>query len=287
MIEEKEEFLTCKYDAIFKTVVIDQNNPKILEAILSNILGGKPKIISWPRTFIPKTNANEKSKERDLVVELDGTYINLEVVTGHGREVRSQLFTYHTSMWSQNILQGEKYDTDTLFLQIVLQFNSSVKKPLMREYKMQYIDPKTRELDIWIENFKTIEVNMERLKKMWYDGSIKDIEKYKYLMMIDMDASELENLKLKGSDDVVEEYADKVGKLNKNLNFINKIGKEREREYVFNTRLHLAREEGIEQGLEQGKINLIENMLKNDLTVEEISKLTNLSVDEINNLLEH
>lgn len=64
MIEEKEEFLTCKYDAIFKTVVIDQNNPKILEAILSNILGGKPKIISWPRTFIPKTNANEKSKEK-------------------------------------------------------------------------------------------------------------------------------------------------------------------------------------------------------------------------------
>ena len=85
----------------------------------------------------------------------------------------------------------------------------------------------------------------------------------------------------------MEEYADKVGKLNKNLNFINKIGKEKEREYIFNTRLHLAREEGIEQGLEQGKINLIENMLKNDLTVEEISKLTNLSVDEINNLLEH
>ena len=44
----------------------------------------------------------------------------------------------------------------------------------------------------------------------------------------------------------MEEYADKVGKLNKNLNFINRIGKEKEREYVY-----LAREVGIEQGFEQ------------------------------------
>ena len=44
----------------------------------------------------------------------------------------------------------------------------------------------------------------------------------------------------------MEEYADQVGKLNENLNFVNKIGKEKEREYVY-----LAREVGIEQGLEQ------------------------------------
>ena len=94
MIAEKE-FLTCEFGQMFKTVIIDDKDYTFLEAILSNILGGKPKVVSLPRTVVKKDTKSEKAKDRDLVVELDGTYINLEVVTGHGREIRSQLFTYH------------------------------------------------------------------------------------------------------------------------------------------------------------------------------------------------
>jgi len=53
MIQE-QEFLTCKIDQVFKTVVIDEKDYSILEAILSNILGGNPKVISLPRTVIKK-----------------------------------------------------------------------------------------------------------------------------------------------------------------------------------------------------------------------------------------
>lgn len=246
-------FLTCKLDAMFKTVFMNEKNPKLLEAVLSCILGGKPHIISWPTTYIPNTLAKEKAKTRDLVVELDGTYINLEVETGYGIETRCQLFTYHASMWKQNILVGNKYDIKTMFLQIVLQFGLSPHRSLIREYKMQSIDEETKEISVWVENFKTIEVNMERLKEMWYTKSSKDIDKYKYLMMIDMNEQELAYLQeIRGKDDIVEEYADKVGRLNKNPNFINTIGKEKEREYMFNTAVEVAREQGIEQGLEQG-----------------------------------
>lgn len=286
--EEVGEFLTCKFDQMFKTVVIDEKNPRILEAMLSCILGGKPKIISWPSTVIPNTIAKEKAKNRDLVVVLDGTYINLELVTGHGKQIRSQLFTYLASMWKQNILQGEKYDTKTLFLQIVLQFGLNPNKPLMKEHKMQAIDPETKEIEIWVENLKTIEINMERLKKLWYDNSIKDIKKYKYLMMIDMDLEELNKLKTKESDEIVEEFTEKVSNLNKNLNFINSIGKEKEREYMFNTAVELAREEGLEKGFENGckntRLENVRSLLDMGVTLETLKEGLNLTKEEIEEL---
>lgn len=149
----------------------------------------------------------------------------------------------------------------------------------MKEYKMQCIDDEKKKNAVWVKNFKTIEVNMERFKKMWYDNSINDIDKYKYLMMIDMNEEELESLrKAKGCDDIVEEYVDKVSKLNRNLNFINTIGKEKEREYVFNTRLELA--------VEQKQIDMIKTMSSNGLCIEDISKYTDIPIEEIQTILE-
>lgn len=283
--EETKEFLTCKMDAMFKTIVMDEKNPELLEAILSCVLEGHPHIISWPVTHLKNTLAHEKFKTRDLVVELDGTYINLEVETAHGPEVRSKLFTYLASMWKQNILQNEKYDTKTLFLQIVLQYGLSKNNKVMREYKMQSIDESTRKVTVWVENFKIIEVNMERLKQMWYDKSSEDIEKYKYLMMLDMNKSDLISLqKINGSDKIVKEYSDKVCELNRNVNFINTIGKEKEKEYMFNTRLELVREESLEQGKKEKNLENAKALLQNGVSKEIVIKSLNLTKEEIKSL---
>lgn len=284
-INGNREFCTCKLDAMFKTVFVDEKNPNLLEALLSCILGSETHIVSWPMTFIPNTTAKEKAKTRDLVILVDGKYINLEVVTGHGKETRCQLFTYHVSMWKQNILQGEKYDTKMMFLQIVLQFGSSPNKSLMKEYKVQSIDDETGEISTWVKNFKIVEVNMERVKKLWYDNSREDIEKYKYLMMIDMDKEELKGLlKVIGSDEILEEYRDKVCNLNRNLNFVNTIGKEKEREYMFNTAVDLAREEGIEQGILETRLENAKSLIANGIDKNVVIKSLNLTEDEIKKL---
>lgn len=65
MVEEQtaeEVFYTAKIDSVFKTVVIDEKNPSILEGILSNVLGGHPKVLSLPRTVISNDVVNEKLK---------------------------------------------------------------------------------------------------------------------------------------------------------------------------------------------------------------------------------
>lgn len=277
-------FLTSKIDQVFKTVVIDEKDYSILEAILSNILGGKPKVISLPRTVVKNDTTNEKAKDRDLVVELNGTYINLEVVTGHGREVRSQLFTYHVSMWKQNIVKSERYDTKTIFLQIVLQYGLSPNGPLMKSYKMQHINSLTNQQEEWISNFEALQINMERLKKLWYDGIKEDINKYKYLMMLDMNAKELESL---GKDDtIVKEYKTKICALNNNPDFVNTISKEREKILMHNTALEIAYEDGEEHGGRKKQLEIAKNLLQDGIPLETVSKNTGLSIEKLQTLNE-
>ncbi|SFI05844.1 conserved hypothetical protein (putative transposase or invertase) [Bacillus sp. 71mf] len=46
-----------------------------------------------------------------------------------------------------------------------------------------------------------------------------------------------------------------------------------------------SKKEGIEQGIEQGKIQLIRGMHKNGMPLEDIAKFTGLSTEEIRKLL--
>lgn len=88
---------------------------------------------------------------------------------------------------------------------------------------MQHIDKDTKEIEEWIPNFETLQINMERLKEIWYSNSTSDINKYKYLIMLDMKEENLE--KLGKGDKIVEEYKEKVCALNNNPNFTIQLPK--------------------------------------------------------------
>lgn len=48
-----------------------------------------------------------------------------------------------------------------------------------------------------------------------------------------------------------------------------------------NTRLHYAKDEGIEQGSREKQIEIAKTMLEENYTVEQISKITKLTEEEI------
>ena len=160
-------YYTAKHDRIFKKIMLeDEKDTHLLEALLECILGGKVKILSLPRTEISVDTTNEKVKTRDLVIELDGKYINLEVETGSGIETRSKNFTYLCSMYKKNIVRGNSYAIDTLFLQIILQFGEKNNHDLFEWYKIQ------SEKHVFVENVSILEINMEKIKKILRNISI-------------------------------------------------------------------------------------------------------------------
>ena len=78
-------------------------------------------------------------------------------------------------------------------------------------------------------------------------------------------------------------------RLNKEDAFIYDITPEEEEKYIQNTEKNIARREGLKEGLAEGelnaKINIAKKLLKDNYTIDEIVKLTELSKDQVKNLL--
>lgn len=116
--------------------------------------------------------------------------------------------------------------------------------------------------------------------------------------MLDMDMKRLKNLP---KDKVVEEYMEKIEKLNQDPIFINWITKEEDERKIKNTQISLAYNnglndgisegisqgisEGISQGIDFGMKKIINEMIKNGMTIEQISKMINMEIEEINKII--
>ena len=286
MIETKP-FYTCKYDKAFKEIMMKEENFNILKKVLETILKVRIQEIKLQPLNLNTGNIHIKGKEVDLLVITEQGKIEVEVNTYYNDYVRTRNFSYITSIYNNQVTVGEKYNEDTNIIQINL--NYGVKDT---EYKRVYKvrDETGKE---YIKNFCIYEINMEKLKEIWYDKNELEIEKNKYLLMLDMEISDLRKL---SKDQVVREYMEKIEKLNEDPIFINWITKEKDEQMIKNTQLYRATQEGINIGISQGikqgvnqgmkkeKILIAKSMLQENMNLELIHKITGLTKEEIEKL---
>ena len=74
-------------------------------------------------------------------------------------------------------------------------------------------------------------------------------------------------------------------RLNKEDVFIYDITPEEEEKYIQNTEKNIARREGLKEGELNAIVNIAKKLLKDNYTIDEIVKLTELSKDQVKNLL--
>ena len=154
---------------------------------------------------------------------------------------------------------SEAYDTVSEFIHISLNYKVRPSNPLIMCYTF-YDKNYKKELD---NRFKYYEVNVEKFAKLWYDKDMKSAREKPLLTMIG----------IKNKEDV----------------FIYDITPEEEEKYIQNTEKNIARREGLKEGLAEGelnaKINIAKKLLKGNYTIDEIVRLTELSKDQVKNLL--
>ena len=282
MIETKP-FYTCKYDKAFKEIMMKEENFEILKKVLESILEVTIEKIELQPLHIPTGNIHLKGKEVDLLVVTNQGKIEVEVNTYYNDYVRVRNFSYITNIYNNQVTVGDKYSEDTNVIQINLNYGIPDTK-YRRIYKVR--DEEGKE---YIKNFYIYEINMEKLKKIWYDKNELEIEKNKYLLMLDM---EIKDIKKLPKDKVVKEYMEKIEKLNNDPMFINWITKEKDEQMIKNTQLYNATQEGINiginqginQGIKQEKIEIAKSMLKKNMDIEDIIDITGLTKEEIEKL---
>ena len=118
--------------------------------------------------------------------------------------------------------------------------------------------------------------------KFWYDKDEENIEKYKYLIMLDLEEKELEELSKR--DEEVKKYMEEVERINQDPKFREYMTKEEDDRKIRNTELREAREQGIEYGEKNRNCEIAKNLVSLDIPIDKIIEATGLSEEEINKL---
>ena len=146
---------------------------------------------------------------------------------------------------------------------------------MIREYKIR--DKHNNE---FIKNFIIYDINMEKVKDIWYSKSKKEIENNKYLIMLDLDLEELDELSKISKDRRVNKYMDEVKRVNEDPEFREFISAEEDNRKIENS----IKKELREEGQKEEKIEIAKNLLKNKVDISIIASSTGLTENEINSL---
>ena len=248
VVSDKPKFLTGSDDRVFKTLVNSGEKGKIiLEAILKTVFEETVEVIEFLTVEQPLEKVTERKKTLDCLVKVKDKYVNVEINLNDydiAKAVRN--FAYLCSFYSQNTRKGQTYDTETLCVQVNINFGYS---PYNRSDKIVTKAYMQDEDGVIIKNFAIWNMYVENIKRLCYNNP-KERDKYRYILMLDEDKDNLELFY--PSDDIVSIYKGELMRLNSDADFVWDITEEEDAQKLFNTRMYLAEKEGLEKGMAQG-----------------------------------
>ena len=276
----KKEFYTCKNDRAFKEVFLNPNNSDLLKALLEFILKIKIDKLEIKKTELLSGNVNIKDKRVDALVYTGNKKIEIEINSQNKDYLHTRSTAYICNIYQSNANVGDTYNEDTDIIQVNLTWGLGRNNDEMKIYKIM-----NEKGELYVKNFIIYEINMDYYDKIWYSKNKEEIKKNQYMIMLDLDKKELENMP---KDDIVDKYITNVTIVNDNPEFQKYMSEEEDKKKIQNSLLSEARENGINDGISKGasqeKVNIAKNMLNKNISIEDISDITGLSIEEIENI---
>ena len=215
--ELKEKFYNCRYDTVFKEVFLNEKNEEILKKLLEQSLNVKIHAIE---TLMERNQGNVHVRKKVLVIVLhtDQGIIGLEMnVNNRNLHIRNTVLAF--DLYNHYIYRGDEYDDLIQVIQVNYTYGLGKKYNEVEVYELQ--NERKEQL---LKNFKIIEWNMDKIMKFWYDKDEENIEKYKYLIMLDLEQEELHELSKR--DEEVKKYMEEVERINQDPKFREYMAKE-------------------------------------------------------------
>ena len=269
---QDEPILMC--DSIFKAIVVNEQDTRLLDYILSDILEEKVHVFKFVPTELKIRRKSERVKVTDLIVESNnGKHILVELNSNFSKSTRVRNLSYYASYYSQIIEKSEKYSEDIETVLINLNNDSEVELA-----KKTYLIKCLEDDSIYTNTFKIININLVKYKELWYDECIKGNKKHIHLVMLNANMEEMEELGKK--DKVVKEFEERMLTLTKDGVVINHLSYEEDQEKIRRSEISEAKDEGIAERNNEIAIN----MLKRNMSIKDIIEITGLTEKEIEKL---
>ena len=259
------EFYTCRNDRAFKEVFLNPNNSDLLKALLEFILKIKIDKLEIKKTELLSGNVNIKDKRVDAIVHTGNKKIEIEINSQNKDYLHARSTAYICNIYQSNASVGDTYNEDTDIIQVNLTWGLGRNNDEMKIYKIM-----NEKGELYVKNFIIYEINMDYYDKIWYSKNEDEIKKNLYMIMLDLDKKELENMP---KDKIVDKYITNVTIVNDDPEFQKYMSEEEDKKKIQNSLLSEAKEEGISQ--------IAKNLLSMNMPLEDISKATGLSIEEI------
>ena len=176
-LQEKPKFYTCRYDAAFKEVFLNEKNEEILKKLLEQSLHLKIHTIETAMMERNQGNVHIRRKALDAVLYTDQGIIGIEMNARYKRYLRVRNTAFAFDLYTHYTYRGKEYDDEMQIIQINYTYGLGKKYDEVEVYELQ--NKKGEQL---LKNFRIIEWNMDKIMKFWYDKDEENIEKYKYYM---------------------------------------------------------------------------------------------------------
>ena len=277
-ITKPKKFYTCKNDIAFKEIFGNSKNKKLLIWLLERILQVRIDKLTYLNVESNNNDLTTKRKKLDILVETNVGRINIEMNATNKEYLHPRNFCYLSNIYNKNTSISEDYNEDTLTIQINFTYGIKDDNKILRIYKVQDDEQKC-----YIKNFEIYEYNMDIIMNFWYSLDIEKVTEYSHLIMLDLEKNSLKELVK--YDGKVDEYMEKITKLNTDANFWEVFTPEEDERYIRNTIKRESEKKGEKIGTLKGKkiekIAIAKNMLAMQIDINTIAKATNMSKNEI------
>ena len=286
-LKNPDTLMNSMYDPIFKSVVQNPDFRSLLSLIISHVTVYSPGYIYenlvFANTELPVENYKERKKITDIIVKVEGTIINIEANKNAKASMVAKNNLYHHKIAYDRYLSGMAMDNSEVFQ---LNFNviNRFDDRLFIEFCMK--DDTGKFTDE--ENFKRIHINMVKPLEKYYNNGKESLSKLEKILVMFQITNKSELRDISKGDEELENMAKIIEDLNEDEYIIGLYDKEKMDEWMKKIDHAEAVKEGHAEGLEQGSnkkaLEIAKNMLKENMNLADIARLTGLDENIIQKL---
>lgn len=280
-------YLNCSLtnDVLFKETFANKNNRKQLEFLLELLLDYPPGLLKDKleveyESPLEKDEVSEKSVRGDIIIRFDDTTINLEAYRVFDSNSIDKSLYYVMRIQAKKLMIGDNYYKlgKTIQINFVDHTTLKLKDDLVANFHIAYDDDSS--VKLMEKSFVVKVVQIDKARKLGYTKN--DLERW--LKFIGAETSS-EREEIAKGDELLMELHEWVKKY---------VADEETQEKLNKWDIHIAENKGYEQGIQEGiqegikseKIEIAKKLIKMNMPLEDIKKITNLSKEEIKKLKE-
>ena len=275
MKENKEiKILSPKLDVVFQALFGEVGSERITKGFLESILKKKiGKIDLNKNPILRREFKNDKLGVLDILAELDGKeQCNIELQIVDKINIIDRILYYWSRMYSKQLNKGDDYELLEKAI-VILITNFEIKELKELEYHSSWKIIEENKRKIILTN--KLEIHIIELPKIIKEENKED-ELLDWLYFLENPKSERVEEKMKENRELKEAKEKLVG-----------LSEDEKMQRIAELRKKAIMDEKATyaKGLEDAKISVAKNMLKEKLNIELISKITGLKEEEIKELL--